>query len=103
MVLVLAALLVIALASAIDGTHVLSIASHTFEPQQINGDKQHDYRLIDPSNPRYYNLLLEEEALKFEPCQDVNRTASVDHSIISLTSMNLILIPVLMFVCLILF
>ncbi|XP_053380195.1 NXPE family member 4-like [Mercenaria mercenaria] len=42
------------------------------------------YGICDPHDPRFYNIILEEEALRFEPCQDINKTASVQHSKLTL-------------------
>ncbi|XP_053385655.1 NXPE family member 2-like [Mercenaria mercenaria] len=44
-----------------------------------------DIGIGDPHDPRFHNIILEEEALMFEPCRDVNKTASVQHSKLSLT------------------
>ncbi|XP_045165760.2 NXPE family member 1-like [Mercenaria mercenaria] len=43
------------------------------------------YGIDDPHDPRFYNIIPEEEALMFEPCQDVKQAASALHSKISLT------------------
>lgn len=46
--------------------------------KQITSYKQHqmNYDADNPHDPRFYNIILEEEALQFEPCQDINKTAS---------------------------
>ncbi|XP_053386515.1 uncharacterized protein LOC123538900 [Mercenaria mercenaria] len=45
----------------------------------------HGYGISDPRDPRFYNIILEEDAVMFKPCEYVNKAASINHSAISLT------------------
>ncbi|XP_045165754.2 NXPE family member 4-like isoform X1 [Mercenaria mercenaria] len=82
LVLIFAALLVVALVFVFHATRMFNISRQMF----ITSYAAKDYATGDPSNPTFYNLLLEEEALKFERCKDINKAASVQRSIISLTN-----------------
>ncbi|XP_060571899.1 NXPE family member 2-like [Ruditapes philippinarum] len=56
-------------------------AAVTWEPELSL--KRYSYDVSDPSGARFYNIILEEEALKIKPCIDVNLSASLKHSSLS--------------------
>ncbi|XP_045179899.2 NXPE family member 1-like isoform X2 [Mercenaria mercenaria] len=81
--------LVVTISLKFDVTRMSSIAGQIPFAQQettkLIGYSPKIYGSSDPRDPGFYNIILEEEALRFQPCQDVKKTASVQHSKISLT------------------
>ncbi|XP_060552607.1 NXPE family member 4-like [Ruditapes philippinarum] len=47
--------------------------------------KHFSYDVSNPRDARFYNIILEEEALKIKPCTDENLLASIKHSSLSFT------------------
>jgi hypothetical protein len=56
---------------------------HYSEVVLICSLKRFSRDVSDPHDARFYNIILEEEALKIEPCTDENLSASVKHSSLS--------------------
>ncbi|XP_053386121.1 NXPE family member 4-like [Mercenaria mercenaria] len=86
----LVALVVVFLSFALNVTSRLNLSGQLFSIQVNTSQSKKSYGskangISNPHDPRFYNIILEEEALKFKPCQDINKTASVRHSKIKLS------------------
>ncbi|XP_045178699.1 NXPE family member 4-like isoform X2 [Mercenaria mercenaria] len=87
-ILTVATLLVMTLAFTFQHINVFSTQifhTYTETTELMISNTSHGYGISDPRDPKFYNIILEEDALVFKPCKDVTKAASISHSKISLT------------------
>ncbi|XP_053386230.1 NXPE family member 4-like [Mercenaria mercenaria] len=86
-ILIVTALLVMTLAFTFQHTNVFQTQvfhASTETTELMISNTSYGYGISDPRDPRFYNIMLEEDALMFKSCKDVTKAASINHSKISL-------------------